>query len=250
MTSRLLVAAFILVSVTRIHAQQTTIGGAVKDANGAALPGVTVDLVGEGGVTRRGAVTDRQGQFLIAGLDSGVYSLSFALAGFTPLTQTNLAVRTGSLVDIGDVTLHVGTLAETVQQPGPRPRPRDMRAECLHGENETESERQRRVEALAAMRLIGSLLERVPVNPLGYPDWQTLARSKAVSDLRNGAGPGAELAQKMRWGDAEPLPGWALTYQRSQYRVRFILVDSRDPCGFSYDSDDLWGGHARILPLQ
>ena len=56
------------------------------------------------------------------------------------------------------------------------------------------------------MRLIYGVLARVPPSPFGYPDWQTLARSKAVADLKGAAGAVGELANKVLWGSSEPLP--------------------------------------------
>ena len=248
MTFRLLVSVVLLLSVAHVSAQQAELVGSVHDINGRVLPGVRVELMGEGD-SRRQTVTNVQGRFRIAGVNAGVYSVLFILPGFDPVTRTNITVPGEGTVNVGEITMRVAALAGTVQMPGPLPPPRDMRPECLHGRDETASDRERRVEAFAAMRLLMSLLERVPVSIFGYPDWETLARSKVVSDLQNGAGPGAELARKIRWGEAEPLPGWDLTYMRSRHRVRFALTDSRDPCGFSYDSDDLWS-YGRVLPLQ
>jgi hypothetical protein len=249
MTSRLFAALFLLALVAPVDAQQAELSGFLKDVNDRALPGVRVELVREGTSTRRETVTDRQGRFTIARLEPGVHSVSFDLPGFEPVRRSNIAVGAGAAIHLGEVLLRVGALRESIAMPAPLLPRRDMRAECLHGRDETEAERQRRAEAFAAVRLIAGLLERVPVSPLGYPDWQTLARSKAVMDLRSGTGAAAELARKIQWGDAEPLPGWTLTYVRSQFRVRFALSDSRDPCGFSYDSDQL-GDYGRVLPLQ
>jgi hypothetical protein len=248
MTFRLLVSVALLLSVAHVSAQQTEVSGSVHDIDGRVLPGVRVEVMGEND-SRRQVVTNSQGRFRVAGLNAGVYSILFILPGFEPDTLTDITVRSGSTVNVGEITLRVAALAETVQRPVPLLPPRDMRPECLHGRDETDSERQRRVDAFLAMHLIASLLERVPVSIFGYPDWQTLARSKAVNDLQTGAGPSAELAQKIQWGDPEPLPGWDLAYARSQLWVRFALTDSRDPCGFSYDSDDL-PRNGRVLPLR
>ena len=248
MTFRLLVSVVLFLSVAHVSAQQAEVVGSVHDINGRVLPGVRVELMGEGD-SRRQTVTNVQGRFRIAVVNAGVYSVLFILPGFDPVTRTNITVPGEGTVNVGEITMRVAALAGTVQRPVPLPPPRDMRPGCLHGRDETDAERQRRVDAFLAMHLIASLLERVPVSIFGYPDWVTLARSKAVSDLQNGAGATAELARKIQWGDAEPLPGWNITYLRSTLRVRFALTDSRDPCGFSYDSDDL-ARNARVLPLR
>jgi hypothetical protein len=69
--------------------------GAITDAQGGVLPGVTVTLRNvESGIVRA-AVTEADGQFRIAGLQPGRYSLRGELAGFAPAEVTNLTLTIG-----------------------------------------------------------------------------------------------------------------------------------------------------------
>src|SRR3977135_3496945 len=62
---------------------QGTLAGTVRDQSGAVLPGVTVEASSPALIAKvRTAVTDGAGQYRITGLNSGTYSLTFALTGF------------------------------------------------------------------------------------------------------------------------------------------------------------------------
>jgi hypothetical protein len=140
-------------------------------------------------------------------------------------------------------------------RPGPRllerapQAPSDPRAECLHGMNETEAEGERRLEAINAMRLIYTVLERLPVwnsgsRPVGFPDWQALASSNAVAALKKATGRTGELANKIQWGTSEPLPGWRIQYSAGM-SVVYALTDITDSCGFTLSSND-----PRVVPQR
>ncbi|HEY6362396.1 MAG TPA: hypothetical protein VIX63_14890 [Vicinamibacterales bacterium] len=111
---------------------------------------------------------------------------------------------------------------------------------CLHTGLEIPAERQRREEALAAMRLINSAItgqERLPNQRLFYPTWEELGRSP-ITALPGLGGPTGELARKIRWGTPEPLPGWRIHHVRDEHGYAFTLTDMRDACGFAYHSDE------------
>ena len=238
--------------------QQGSISGVVRDRNGAALPGVWVTAAGPAATgERRMAVSDAEGRYTVAGLSQGRYVVRFHLPGFVDVTTSDVAVTSAVSTPL-DVEMRVGPLQETLSRPGPllllRPpqAPRDTRAECLHGPNETEAERQRRLEAFSAMHLMYSVLEQVPTYPTGrgYPDWQTLARTSAVAALKKAPGSVGELASKMQWGSAEPLPGWRIRYSAG-ISVEYALTDITDSCGFTLSSNDqqVIPPRARMMPL-
>src|SRR5919198_3113059 len=67
------------------HAQGLgTISGVVKDASGAVLPGVSVEVASPALIEKtRTAVSNESGQYTIVSLPPGTYSVTFTLPGFT-----------------------------------------------------------------------------------------------------------------------------------------------------------------------
>jgi carboxypeptidase family protein len=109
------IIAFIACSVAgRAAAQNTTgtISGRIVDAQGLAVPGVTVTAAGSQGA--RSAVTDRDGRFTVPFLTPGPYAVHAELQGFSPVDQPGVQVRLGQSVEM-PLTMLVGALTETVQ---------------------------------------------------------------------------------------------------------------------------------------
>ena len=100
----------------RLRAQTAELRGAVVDASGATLPGVTVSIVNSATGVARTAVTDEQGVFRVPALQPGPYAIEFSLQGFGTEAR-KVVVTVGQVADI-KVTLAVGTVAETVQVVG------------------------------------------------------------------------------------------------------------------------------------
>jgi hypothetical protein len=99
----------------------------------------------------------------------------------------------------------------------------------------------RREEALAAARMINNAMVRsggLPNQPGRYPSWEEMAASPAVATLRGMGGPMGELARKIQWASSEPLPGWRIHHVTGEEAYAFSLIDTRDPCGFTYSSDE------------
>ena len=69
--------------------------GVVADAQGGVLPGVTVTLRNIESGTVRSAVTEPNGQYRLAGLQPGRYSLRAELDGFAPAEVTSLTLTIG-----------------------------------------------------------------------------------------------------------------------------------------------------------
>ena len=91
--------------------------GTASDAQGGVLPGVTVTLSGDMGT--RTAVTSSQGEFRFLALDSGRYTLTLSLAGFSE-TVREIVVTTGENVNL-PLTLKVAGVTETVEVMGETP---------------------------------------------------------------------------------------------------------------------------------
>jgi Predicted outer membrane protein len=75
----------LLLFVSTAHAQNEngSIRGRVTDTTGAVLQGATVRLAPKGGT----GVTDNQGEYLIAGLATGEYTVSVSYVGFKVFTK-------------------------------------------------------------------------------------------------------------------------------------------------------------------
>ena len=90
----------------------TTIQGIVLDAQGGAVPGVTVALrQGASGLERQ-TVTGDRGAFSIGNLPVGTYDLDFSLDGFSPVRR-RVQVLTGAPADLS-VELAVAGLTDAV----------------------------------------------------------------------------------------------------------------------------------------
>jgi hypothetical protein len=125
---------------------------------------------------------------------------------------------------------------------------------CLHGRVESPAQKERREEALAAMRMI-DYVNRSGVLFPSRMTWERLSRGPTVPKLQSMSGPVGELARKIDWGAEEPLPGWRITWVAGPPAVFFALTDTRDPCAFRYSSNDPevlphGEGRMRVLPLD
>jgi hypothetical protein len=114
-----LVASFLLLPV--LAQAQATVAGTVRDSSGAVLPGVTVEAASPVLIEKvRTAVTDNSGQYRIAGLLPGIYTLTFSLSGFTTLKRNEIDISGSGVIPIS-VDMRVGALAETVTVTGESP---------------------------------------------------------------------------------------------------------------------------------
>ncbi len=104
-----------------------TLGGAVTDDTGAALPGVTVTITNTANGTTQVALTAGDGSFRAVGLSPAPYSLKAELSGFAPETRSvTLTVGADAKVDF---RLRVATLQETVTVSGEVPLVETARSE-------------------------------------------------------------------------------------------------------------------------
>jgi len=111
-------AALILTTgAAQARAQQTvtsaTLGGRVEDANGAALPGVTVIATQTETNQSKTSTTDEEGRYRFSYLPVGAYVLKVEKSGFTALTRS-LTLTVGQALDL-PLALTVAGVAENVQ---------------------------------------------------------------------------------------------------------------------------------------
>src|SRR5918993_6129452 len=93
-----LALAVVVTSVSAVYAQQetATVVGAVVDAQGAALPGVTVTTLNTQTGFSRTTVTDAEGRYRIAAVPPGTYELAAELAGFAGARRLGVTLTVGA----------------------------------------------------------------------------------------------------------------------------------------------------------
>ena len=119
---RLLVTGLIILLTARLAGGQTfTAGvrGTVRDASGL-LPGVTVQLVNEANGAMRATASNGVGEFNIAALPPGTYTIRASLAGFRNYEQHELRLAAQQFVAL-DVVLEIGSVEETITVSGKPP---------------------------------------------------------------------------------------------------------------------------------
>ena len=116
--------AFLLAAPAASAQDSGAVGGTVTDTTGLVLPGVTVDARSADSGDVRSTVTDGGGAFAFLDLTSGVYDVTFALAGFRTVVLDGVAVGAGATVTL-DVELALA-LEERVVVVGSRAEPRSV----------------------------------------------------------------------------------------------------------------------------
>ena len=98
-----------------------SIAGVVKDASGGVLPGVTVEAASPVLIEKtRSAVTDSTGQYRLADLPPGSYTVTFTLSGFATLKREAVEVAGNGTTTISE-SLRVGNVSETITVTGETP---------------------------------------------------------------------------------------------------------------------------------
>jgi hypothetical protein len=93
---------------------QSAISGSVRDTSGAVMPGVSVEVASPVLIEKvRTAVTDDQGRYTIVDLRPGVYTVSFALAGFNGFRQEGLELPANFTATV-NAEMRVGALEESI----------------------------------------------------------------------------------------------------------------------------------------
>ncbi len=104
----------LFVGVVPAFAQEQTaaIQGTVTDSQGAALPGVTVDVANERG-QKYSTQTDNAGRYRFPSISAGTYSVTATLAGMEPAGVRNLNVVLGGSPKV-DLVMKVGAVTEQI----------------------------------------------------------------------------------------------------------------------------------------
>ena len=114
-------AAFLMLLPASVLAQQGNIAGTVRDAQGSVIPGVLVEVTSPALIEKvRSTTTDAGGQYRIATLPVGTYSVTFTLEGFTKQQQNNVVLTTGFTAPV-NATMTVGQINVTETVVGEAP---------------------------------------------------------------------------------------------------------------------------------
>src|SRR5262245_38399934 len=94
--------------------------GRIEDTSAARIPGVTVTVTSPAIQSARDTVTDESGNYRMANLPPGTYTVKYELPGFKALVREGIIVSAGGTVTINP-QLEVATVAETVTVTGESP---------------------------------------------------------------------------------------------------------------------------------
>src|SRR5262245_22748945 len=109
-----LVSCFVQPATAWTQADSGNIIGLVKDMSGAVLPGVAVEAASPALIEKvRTTVSDEQGRYRIGDLRPGVYTVTFALPGFSTLKREGIELNSGFTANV-NAELKVGTMQDTV----------------------------------------------------------------------------------------------------------------------------------------
>jgi hypothetical protein len=107
---------FLVYAPITTHAQTTnaSVSGAIADAQGGMLPGVTITLTSRSQGTAMTATTDDQGRFVFPIVRPDTYTLQATLQGFKTLERSNVVVNAADKLSVGQLTLDVGAMTEEI----------------------------------------------------------------------------------------------------------------------------------------
>jgi hypothetical protein len=150
------------------------IAGTVRDASGAVLPGVTIEVTSPALIEKaRTAVTDGSGQYAVVNLPPGRYAATFSLQGFTSYRRDGVELTANFTAQI-NAELTVGNLAETITVTGASP------LVDVQGVAQTRTVTQ---EAIRAIPIGGTMYQLAAMNP-----GVTIGGGAAVVDVGGASG--------------------------------------------------------------
>jgi hypothetical protein len=99
------------------YAQTITgsMSGHIQDQQGASVPNAAITATDPTRKTTNTAKTNDQGDFFIAGLQPGNYTVSITAGGFKKLDRKNTQLDANDKLALGDITLQVGAITESIE---------------------------------------------------------------------------------------------------------------------------------------
>jgi hypothetical protein len=144
-------------------AQDGSIAGTVKDAQGGVMPGVLVEVTSPQLIQKvRSTTTDTNGLYRLTSLPVGTYEVTFALEGFTKQQQKNVTLTSGGTSTVNAV-MAVGQLLK------PSWCPRTLRRSTCTNARQAITFEGDQLRELPTARNINSLLNLTPVSRAATP---------------------------------------------------------------------------------
>jgi hypothetical protein len=113
----LVLSVLVLCGTTSIALSQqitTRINGTVKDSAGATVPGAKITVIDAATKDQKTAMTNDEGNFVVADVQPGTYLVTVEGTGFKKLQVSNVVVHVDQPVILNSLTLEAGGIAETV----------------------------------------------------------------------------------------------------------------------------------------
>jgi len=112
-----------IVFVPEISAQSGngSLRGKVVDEQGAAMPGATVTATSPQALAPVTAVTDGTGEYRLANLPPGTYTLKVELTGFSIVIREGILLRAAANFQVDELTMKLGSLEESITVSGKSP---------------------------------------------------------------------------------------------------------------------------------
>ena len=101
-------------------AQQGSIAGTVVDATKSVLPGVSVTATDQEAGRQLSAITNDKGEYLIANVPAGRYSVQAELSGFTTVLLRDIEILVGQNAAI-PISMKLASVTETLTVVGETP---------------------------------------------------------------------------------------------------------------------------------
>jgi len=123
--TRMAVALIVLVSLsipteTAAQGGDGSLRGTVRDAQGGALPGVTITATSDVLLSPSVTVTDGSGNYRLVNLPPGTFTVTAQLSGFSVSRREGVLLRAGSNFQV-DIAMELGTLEESITVSGDAP---------------------------------------------------------------------------------------------------------------------------------
>jgi hypothetical protein len=110
----ILLGLVLAASDARAQSTRGSIGGTVRDDQGAAVPGATVTVHSARRNDTQTTVTNEQGDFVILNLLPDTYSLKITMDGFKTIERDEVVLNAADRLSVGSIVLELGAMTETI----------------------------------------------------------------------------------------------------------------------------------------